>query len=1099
MSRSVFSPIIRACSAALLSASTAFAVIPEFTWAPDGSSSYYFDNDNWLGGVSPLNDGSARIIFGPSDYTDVNFEFGPSLIFVEGIRFSGITQPYFFNAASDATQIGAGGIVYDPASPLFSTIYDAVDLEANQTWDIRSGVLKINGDISGSIFINDVETFYGITKTGAGTLVLNSPFSGLWEGDLTIKDGALAVRPYGEPGQNSPLGSGTVTFDSTAGGAPTLMATTDFIYGPYQGEYYNDNDDSVVLMNEFNLKGTFATRNDNELILMGPVNLQSNVTLNNRGENLVLGGAIADGGNNFKLTIDSLGAVILDPFETSNTYGGGTHVEKGILVFANDGAAPQTGQITGTSDAYVGYGSVTNVTESFLDKFDRANFFGTVGFDTDAFSPIQISNGIDLTGFAASARLGSASKAILTGTITPQSTGSDYRFGGGGGFLQVDSQLTGSRGITADSPAALPLTLRLTNTDNNVSGPVIAKNSAVVFGVDAETENLQLETGGYIGTEGFANQEGLFTPQGFVNKFASGTASGVIGFDTAPSLEFGGSRNIATGLDFSAFTGNVFLGTTTRGGIGDGVLGGLIVSGPLNFGSNPYRFAGYKGGFLRVESPLTGANGVIIGDATSPGTFGDFVGEEYSMVGLFGDNGAMTGDVVLNGGALFVGSSTALGQGKLVVNGMSLPSEWQDEYGSAPSPALAADFDVEVGNDIVLNTQLNILEDSSASLSGIVSGSGSLYVEELSSLTLSNGGNTFSGGIYVSRQGQLEVDSDTATGTGKLGFGYSNGQAYFNTANPVIYGLESDNYGAYVDLEAPNAILEIRQNFDSTFRGYLRADRHNYELNIDESGTILKTGTGTLRLDDAALYSYGRMDTDGDDVSLEVRQGTVVLANDTYVEGGAVKLTGGTLTLDNSDLSVPLIIKSGTLAGNNGYLSNSVSIGSNATVSPGLATNPTGYLDFTHLELQSGGTYRWQIRSTLDPEGHDMLFVYGASTLVIESTPENPFKIIVEPLSLANTTGTVSDFDPSLAYSWTIIESEFTEGFDPANFLLDTSLFAAHNSLDYGHGDGFFTLTVDGHDVILNFTPVPEPSTYALLGLGLGIVAFSAWRRRRAA
>jgi hypothetical protein len=31
---------------------------------------------------------------------------------------------------------------------------------------------------------------------------------------------------------------------------------------------------------------------------------------------------------------------------------------------------------------------------------------------------------------------------------------------------------------------------------------------------------------------------------------------------------------------------------------------------------------------------------------------------------------------------------------------------------------------------------------------------------------------------------------------------------------------------------------------------------------------------------------------------------------------------------------------------------------------------------------------------------------------------------------------------------------------------------------------------------MLNFTPVPEPSTYALMALGLGLIGWVAWRRR---
>jgi hypothetical protein len=35
--------------------------------------------------------------------------------------------------------------------------------------------------------------------------------------------------------------------------------------------------------------------------------------------------------------------------------------------------------------------------------------------------------------------------------------------------------------------------------------------------------------------------------------------------------------------------------------------------------------------------------------------------------------------------------------------------------------------------------------------------------------------------------------------------------------------------------------------------------------------------------------------------------------------------------------------------------------------------------------------------------------------------------------------------------------------------------------------------------ILLTFTAVPEPSTYALMGFGLAATALAAWRRRRRA
>ena len=63
--------------------------------------------------------------------------------------------------------------------------------------------------------------------------------------------------------------------------------------------------------------------------------------------------------------------------------------------------------------------------------------------------------------------------------------------------------------------------------------------------------------------------------------------------------------------------------------------------------------------------------------------------------------------------------------------------------------------------------------------------------------------------------------------------------------------------------------------------------------------------------------------------------------------------------------------------------------------------------------------------------------------------------------------------------------------FDPDAFVLDTSLFSSDAALG-----GSFTIFQEGNQIMLGFTPVPEPSTYALMALGLGFVVWSLRRRR---
>jgi hypothetical protein len=84
------------------------------------------------------------------------------------------------------------------------------------------------------------------------------------------------------------------------------------------------------------------------------------------------------------------------------------------------------------------------------------------------------------------------------------------------------------------------------------------------------------------------------------------------------------------------------------------------------------------------------------------------------------------------------------------------------------------------------------------------------------------------------------------------------------------------------------------------------------------------------------------------------------------------------------------------------------------------------------------------------------------------------------------------NFNSSLPYSWTLVSSSTPiSGFDPSAFYIDSSEF--RNDV----GTGQFFVSESGDNLMLNFTPVPEPSTWALLGLGSLVLGFVAFRRSR--
>src|SRR5690606_28926633 len=108
---------------------------------------------------------------------------------------------------------------------------------------------------------------------------------------------------------------------------------------------------------------------------------------------------------------------------------------------------------------------------------------------------------------------------------------------------------------------------------------------------------------------------------------------------------------------------------------------------------------------------------------------------------------------------------------------------------------------------IVLNNGLEIGGHNDFTLAGDISGSGELYLSNEYGysgyqLTLSGNNANFSGGIYVGYESALLLTTDTAAGTGPLGFGYAGGYVDFYSPNPSIGGLWSDGSSASIFLSA---------------------------------------------------------------------------------------------------------------------------------------------------------------------------------------------------------------------------------------------------------------------------------------------------------
>lgn len=1064
------------------------AGVTPFIWTGTSGNSRWTTSSNWQGGDAPPSDGTAVIQFrpGPKNFVEVDTPAD-----VSSLDFAGITGLVSLQAEYDdsAELTLRAAFTFSPANSDARVELGGRDassftlkLGAETIWLINDGAVKVLADLADSTVSG------ALLKLGAGALHL--------EGNNTFSGGTLLAQGSLSLGSATALGTGTLTVaaDSTANSAarPTLFV---------------DAEDGLSLGNAILLNGALRVAGRGDLTLTGDVLLATNTVFRPSGIRLDLAGPVAGAGN--RLTLDGPGALVL---RGVNTYTGGTEVERGLLIFAGGSALPATGALTVGPDGYLGFGAGTNVQADFLDRFDKANTTGALGFDHDpnsASGTLQVTSPVDLTGFAPTARLGSATSALLQpgALITPQ--GADYRFGGGGGSLTVASQLTNqltpvpaTRNLVADSLPELPLTVRLINTTNSFTGTVEATHSAVVFGAGVPLPvgagNFLARSGGYIGSE-----DSAVAPADFLAHFPADTP-GIIGFDVAPTAL--GARSVdLTGLNLAAFTAGAYLGTTSFGTSETGdFTPGVVFTGTIAPGAGgTHRFTGYKGGYVALAGNLTGDR-LIVGQPDTPATFGDVNREISSTVLVNGNNAtALAGGTTLYGGRLLVGQAVgdgtvgvdhthALGEGQLTVSPVSFHFTEPDGDTAPPAPRLEATAaGLILANAIRLDHELEVGGENNFTLAGTLTGAGALDVGQDGdhgfTLRLS-GDNSFSGGIYLGDGAIVELATDTAAGTGPLAFGFSGGAANFESAAPTIGGLASHATSAQVNL-ATGSTLTITQTDDDKFDG--RITGTNASIVKDGAGTLAivnsleHTGATTIRA--GTLFAAAGENDDG---TLRLGTGTVRL------DGGILALASGTF-LDNA-----LTLAAGTLAGHGAF--DHVTVGAGALLSPGTAdSGGLGTLRFDHLALGPGGQLLWHLRDTSETDAtfaQDRVIVQSTASMTLDllaGTLANPF--VIRPVSLdsSGANGIINGLDPSAgSQSWTLITYDQIVGaqtlLDPVNFSLQLDQF--HLSLAGSFHLELTELTGAG-ELRLNFTPVPEPSAFVLLLTGLGWAAV-AFRRR---
>jgi hypothetical protein len=265
-------------------------------------------------------------------------------------------------------------------------------------------------------------------------------------------------------------------------------------------------------------------------------------------------------------------------------------------------------------------------------------------------------------------------------------------------------------------------------------------------------------------------------------------------------------------------------------------------------------------------------------------------------------------------------------------------------------------------------------------------------------------------------------------------------------------------------------------------------------LNVASGGAVtgpVSLGTGsTFTLGNSGAQTFTNV-ISGAGAVLASAGTTTLSAPNTYT-GGTV-ITGGKIIVSNTLGSAtgtgPVVVGSGGVLGGSGTITGPLVLNTGATVAPG---NSPGTLTVGATTFSSGATFAFDINDANGSAGTswDVLKITGP--LTVSATTASPFIINLVSLDFGNQGGLLSNFDPMQAYAWQFVST--TGGI--AGFSADAFRYNA-SQFQNGLNGGIFSVSQLGNNLVLNFTPIPEPSTWALLISGLGVLACSVLRRRK--
>lgn len=1134
---------------ALVCSPLALGQVTTYTWTGNAASvvqnsgsANAADAGNWAGQQAPVSSiSSTALQFGASaglDFTGQLFVGIPDGFAVHSVSFTD-PMPIYFIGNNGSLGVGTGGVTVGDGTVFVGS---GLLLGGDQTWNI-GGAAYVEGVIS------DDGGNYGITKTGTGYLVLNNPNS-TFSGGVDVQAGSLFL------GADSSSEGSTVYAGPVGTGTLTLRNGTELRTNTFSDVSLGNTirlGTNVTLGHEDERNGIYLYGDIN------PLNAQTTLLLGAE-DAIFLGGDIGDAVNGESPTAttmtfttptyaDSLGFAVLTG---QNTYSGGTVADRAAVIFYTSGSVPAVGAITARNGGYVSTGYDGGMADILAHITDPLAFDGSLGFDTDPnlnADPTVFNDTIDLSAFAPDTTptagfwgLGTQSRAIITGQITAPE-GGNYVFGGGEGTLYVNSALGPGESAQTNGGSATPVGVRVRSVfgdrpltvwlqgNNSFTGNLLSDHSVVVL-----NSASALPAGSLYGMDsqayvGYTENTG-FTPTQFIARLQipSYSSDSVLGFDSAD----GAGRTISDLVDLSAL-GNIYIGSATHAHLAGAIR--APSTGTLSV-------VGVKGGWLTIDSALTPtvsdgeSNGLSGVTSLRIGMNGGSDSFAHGIVELTSGDSTFAGGTTLLSGYTVLGASSTGSPGAPTAGplGTGLVTFASGDYQHPPT-LVAGTIATTLHNNIVFDNhssaqfgapfkgELDGDDDDPATRLGEFLGHGLHLAGNLSGTAghiQFSGGNIFqlSGDNSALHAGQISIGRHFEEGSplvivgSNSGLGNTNSSLWlapgadlaFNTPLPAIGTIGG---GDISDLDTanvshltllPGSTLTIHQHYDAELAANIGGTTEGFAWNnnttLPTTAALVKNGLGDLTLSGENRYGGGTT----------INAGRVIAAGETVIDSqagiisgplgtGTVTLAGGALSLENTSFYNPIVFSgSANVLGGTGSFHTPITAGNGVIIAPG---NSPGVLDFAAgLTWAGGGVYSVEILSLTGTPGIDSdLILVSDGNFTISATAQNPFTIQLNSLASLWQLGPLGDV-PTSPVSLVILQANapitgIGANFD--NFVLNSANFTS---------PGTFALAIGGANntqLLLNYTPgvIPEPSTYALLGVGLLAIFVSVRRRNR--